>query len=437
MSVNCYKSRSVNRSARASLLLGTTVAGALLLAGTVATRADEHMVMVGQIPVPAEPGISSSACVPGTGLGAFDISFVDPKTDLYVLADRTNAGVDFFDASDDTFIGRVGGFAGVKCNTATPPAANNSISGPDGVVIVGGKEVWAGDGDSTLKVIDIATFNVTAIIPVTDPTDSTVKMRVDEMAWDARDHILAAANNANTPPFITLVNTDTHEILGQIIFDKAHAGVDAQNGIEQSQWSPQTGLFYVSVPQVGPNPAQGGVSVIDPSSMKVIATYPVQNCSPAGLALGPRHEAMIGCGSAFGTPPTTQSLIINLDTGDVLANVTEAGGNDEVWFDPASQHYYLAARGTVDSQSGKVTPILGTVDANTFMFDGGVPTSTTAHSVAADKFSHHVFVPIGFVPTGSPAGTDPTNPCPTNGCIAVYLPSSIDDDDLGARLARR
>ena len=87
--------------------------------------------------------------------------------------------------------------------------------------------------------------------------------------------------------------------------------------------------------------------------------------------------------------------------------------------------------------AARLTPILGTVDANTFMFDGGVPTSTTAHSVAADKFSHHVFVPIGFVPTGSPTGTDPTNPCPANGCIAVYLPSSIDDDDLGARLARR
>ena len=55
---------------------------------------------------------------------------------------------------------------------------------------------------------------------------------------------------------------------------------------------------------------------------------------------------MIGCGAAFGTPPSTQSLIINLDTGDVLANITPAGGNDEVWFDPASQHYYLAARGT-------------------------------------------------------------------------------------------
>jgi hypothetical protein len=442
MSLNLYKSRSMEGSAKAALLLGT-IAGALLFAGTGATRADEHMVLVDKIVVP-QGTLPESTCVPGTGLGAFDISFADPKTDLYVLSDRTNGSVDFFDASDDTYIGRVRGFQGVKCTTPTPPAApaaNNAISGPDGVVIVDGSTVWAGDGDSTLKVIDIKTFNLTDTITVTDPTDPSVKMRVDEMAYDSRDHILAAANNANTPPFITMVDTNTHKILGQIVFDTAHAGVDATNGIEQSQWSPQTGLFYVSIPQLGPESAQGAVAVIDPSSMKVIAVYPVQNCSPAGLALGPRHEALIGCSASFTVPPstvaTTQSIIINLDTGDVLANITQAGGNDEVWFDPGTQHYYLAARGTVDSSTGKVTPILGTVDANTFMFDGGVATSTTAHSVAADKFSHHVFVPIGFVPTGSPAGTDPTNPCPMNGCIAVYLPSSIDDDDLGARLAKR
>jgi len=123
----------------------------------------------------------------------------------------------FFDASDDTYVGRVGGFRGVQCK-ADGKTADNSISGPDGVVIIGG-EVWAGDGDSTLKVINIKTFDVTATIKVTDPTDNTKTMRVDVMAYDARDHILAAANNANVPPFVTLVNTDTHQILGQIVFD--------------------------------------------------------------------------------------------------------------------------------------------------------------------------------------------------------------------------
>jgi hypothetical protein len=111
------------------------------------------------------------------------------------------------------------------------------------------------------------------------------------------------------------------------------------------------------------------------------------------------------------------------------------GCSASVWFDRGSGHYYLAARNNTDN-TGKITPILGTVDSKGNVFDGGVPTSTTAHSVAADKVSHHVFVPIGFVPPGSPAGTDPTNPCPDHGCIAVYLPSSIDDDD-GGKLAKR
>jgi hypothetical protein len=65
-----------------------------------------------------------------------------------------------------------------------------------------------------------------------------------------------------------------------------------------------------------------------------------------------------------------------------------------------------------------------------------VPTSTTAHSVAVDRRSHHIFVPFGFVPPGSPVGTDATNPCPDKGCIAVYLPSASDSDD-GTKEASR
>jgi len=66
-------------------------------------------------------------------------------------------------------------------------------------------------------------------------------------------------------------------------------------------------LFYVSVPNIDPNDdGSGFVSVIDPGTMKVIANYPVPNCNPAGLAIGPEHQAMVGCSSAFGTPPSTQ-----------------------------------------------------------------------------------------------------------------------------------
>jgi hypothetical protein len=374
-------------------------------------RADEHMVLVDTIDVE------------GKGLGAFDISFVDPKLGLYVLADRTNASVDFFNTRDNLFIKRVGGFKGVVLDPVTK-AAVNALSGPDGVVIVAHKEVWAGDGDSTVKVINIASSSVV------DTISTGGKFRCDEMAFDSDDHILAVANNADVPPFVTMINTDTHKIVAKIVFDGTNNTPDAtETGIEQPQWSPKTGLFYVSVPQIIPSdPTAGGVSVIDPASNKVTATFPVPDCSPAGLALGPNHQALIGCSASFGVTPNvvTQSQIINIKTGKIVKTIPQVGGSDEVWFDSGSGHYYLAARNNTDN-TGKILPSLGTIDAKTNMFDGNVPTSTSAHSVAADSKSLHVYVPIGFAT--NPAA-DPTNPCPNvkKGCIAVYLPSSLDNE---------
>ncbi len=395
------------RSTAAYLLAGAALA--VLPSGGRPAQADEHLTLIDKIDVG------------GNGLGAFDISFVDPKIGLYVLADRTNASVDLFDADHDTFIGRVGGFKGVVHNP--DGSANNAKSGPDGVVVVDHREVWAGDGDSTVKVIDLASRKIV------DTISTKGQLRVDEMAWDSRDHIIAVANNADTPPFVTLIDTDSRKILKKIVFDSTNGTPDATNGIEQPAWSPVTGMFYVSVPQVGPNAENGGVSVIDPHTMKVVTTYPVKDCSPGGLTMGPHRRALIGCSASFGTSPNvlTQSVVIDITNGHTK-NITEVGGSDEVWYDRGSNHYYLAARANADN-TGKVSPILGTVDANSNRFDGGTPTSTTAHSVAANSDNLHVFVPIGFVPPGSPATTDPTNPCREHGCVAVYKPSGIGHED--------
>jgi hypothetical protein len=163
--------------------------------------------------------------------------------------------------------------------------------------------------------------------------------------------------------------------------------------------------------------------VIDPNTQMVIGTFLVSNCSPAGLALGPNNEALLGCGSAFGTPPTTQSLIIDITStnftlnGAVVATVP-IGGSDEVWYDPGTQHYFLAARANL--AAGSPAPILGSIDAVSHQLDSSIPSSTTSHSVAADQNSHLVFLPAGFVPPTSTT-PDPNNPCPTTGCIAVYF----------------
>jgi hypothetical protein len=379
----------------------------------------------------------------GKTLGAFDISFVDPKIELYILADRTNASVDLFDSEEAEFIGRVGSlcpapapntdfcFQGVVLNP--DGSANNALSGPDGDVIVDHKEIWAGDGDSEIKVIDIATRQFITTI------STGGKFRVDEMAYDSRDHLLAAANNADTPPFVTVFDTNAKTIVAKLVFQTGspNANVDAQNGIEQPQWSPETGLFYVSVPQVGSDPTVGGVSVIDPATNMVTGTFLVKNCGPNGLALGPRHQALLGCGAAFPpqtTPPdptlvqTTQSVIIDITSTDftldgaVVASVP-IGGNDEVWFDKGTRHYFLGADNNL--ANNKNAPILGSIDAKTNKLDPSPVSSRTAHSVAADKNSHFVFLPIATPSTTTP---DPTNPCPTTGCIAVYKAHSEPSD---------
>jgi hypothetical protein len=399
-------------------------------------KGDEQLVLKKTI------GVGSDSSGKPLTLTAFDISFVDPKIELYVLADRTNASVDLFDSEEAEFIGRAGSlcpapapntdfcFQGVKATT--------SASGPDGVVIVDNKEIWAGDGDSKIKVIDIAKRQFITTI------DTGGQFRVDEMAYDSRDHLLAAANNADTPPFVTVFDTQAKTIVAKLVFKtgSANANVDAQNGIEQPQWSPETGLFYVSVPQVGSDPTVGGVSIIDPKTNTVTGTFLVKNCGPNGLALGPRHQALLGCGAAFPpqtTPPdptlvqTTQSVIIDITSTDftldgaVVARVP-IGGNDEVWFDKGTRHYFLGADNNL--AKNKNAPILGSIDAKTNKLDPSPVSSRTAHSVAADRNSHFVFLPIA-----TPAATTPdlTNPCPTTGCIQVYLAHSEPSDDEVAK----
>jgi len=399
--------------AATSLAAGTMAV--MLLTGGGPARADEQLQLVTTIDVG------------GNGLGAFDISFDDPKIDLYVLSDRTNASIDLVDASDDTFIGRIGGFKGV---VLTNGVANNNISGPDGNTVVNNKEVWAGDGDSTMKIIDLASRSIV------DTISTGGQFRVDEMANDPRDHLVAAANDADTPPFITFFDTNSRKIVGKLTFDGTNGTPNATGGIEQTQYSPQTGMLYTSVPDSadGTTPVAngspfGGVAVTDPRTMKVVAIYTVPNCSPAGLALGPKHQALLGCSASYGTSPNvlTQTVVIDIRNGNVVQSIPQIGGNDEVWYDRGTNHYYLGASKNVDN-TGKAMPALGFVDGGTNTFDGSVPSSTTAHSVAASRLNGQVFLPIGFVPPGSPAGTDPTNTiCPTHGCIAVYVPSGSDN----------
>src|SRR6516225_2616768 len=120
----------------------------LATAAWATTAAAAELKKVAEIPIPGEPMVS------------FDISYIDQKTGRYYLADRSNKSLDIVDAKTNTFIGRVAGFVGP---IVVNGKVNNDKSGPDGVVVFDG-QAWVGDGDSTVKVVDLKSMRIADVI---------------------------------------------------------------------------------------------------------------------------------------------------------------------------------------------------------------------------------------------------------------------------------
>ena len=367
--------------AAVGMLAGAGVLGAPARAATAAPAG------------PATPAVRRVATltVPGRPLASFDIGYVDSRG-VYALSDRSNHGLDFFDAATGRFIGRADGFTGYD------PAAGFDAAGPNGVVAVGPNEFWAGNGDSTVKVVDRRTRAIVASIPTGG------RKRVDEMTYDPRDHLVAVVNNADDPPFITFIASRTRRVLGKIVLDRA------TDGAEQPAWDPVTGRLYLSIPVLDKIKANGAVAVIDPRRRRLERYLPVHACMPAGLAVGPHGHLLVGCSDdavAAGFAPKT--LVLDARSGKTLAAIRAVGGSDEVWYDPTADFYYMAAGGFPGGA------VLGVVDARNNRWLANLPTGTHAHSVAADPRSGRVFVPIA---------ADPHNPTCPAGCIAVFAPAA-------------
>src|SRR3989454_6969862 len=252
--------REFSKSTVLASFLASALFGAMLLATTSAALADPPCQGLGA-PTTTQTKCLTAVLIPGNPLRSYDISFVNPDRAEYYLADRSNAGIDIIDTRNNTFKRRLPGFVGVVLNTNG--TVNNNKSGPDGVV-THGRWLYAGDGDSTVKVFDLNAPNASALKQTISTVPATVlakdKTRVDEMALSADGKFLIAANNAEDPPFSTLfaANGDAHTsaVTTIVRIEATHALIPPGLGlsIEQPTWEPKTRRFYVSVPTIANNP---------------------------------------------------------------------------------------------------------------------------------------------------------------------------------------
>jgi hypothetical protein len=356
---------------------------------------------------------------------SFDISWVDQATQTYYLSDHTNDGVDAINAATDTFESVIGAgdFTGNGTTaTAAQDAAcgSHGTGGPNGELSleVGGvRQLWAGNGVdaatpvSAVKVFDLATPG-SGTLAATISTGG--KCRADELSYDPVDHLVLIANDLDNPAYVSLISVHRDPSQDKVV--KTITFSDAIDGIEQSAYDAGNGMFYVNIPQVPTTTGawQGEVAMINPRTMTVARTFPVAGCSPAGLAIDTASQQMLlGCsgdamtgdtvaGVTYG-PNHAASVIMSTRDGRIVGTTGQVGGSDEVWFDPASRTYYLAANSMTSNgeSTGYATPVLGVIAAGRASSNGSAsrwlgnfPTAAQAHSVAVDSVNGRIFVPI-------------------------------------------
>ena len=425
--------------------------------------------------------INGTAANRSTAMVSFDISFVDSTNGLYYLADRSNQAIDVVDTTGaftgtpDTLFGQIGGptfnFAGVA-------KGNNNNAGPDGVASFvhqgGGNCIFVGDAPSRVVSIN---GNVSFVQKVGDVSTGGTG-RADELAYDPADGLLLVVNNADDPPFATLISvnkgTCALTVGTRITFTTGGTGglINATNGAEQPVWDPGTRHFYISIPEVngpgggGPN---GGVASVTTSGT-VDKFFPINFCQPSGLTLGPNGDLLVNCSTVFDFGGQSCSAVVPapIPTGSTtpaapatcagIANPLVAicnpakgctpsngsltaaygiGGGDEAWFNSGDGRYYVTgANNAVGPSLGVVNSTGAGLIANgqtpNILFQllptlppvpaiPGVRGAGTVHSVASNGTLNKIYVPLPannvYSITGD--GGTLTSAC-VQGCIAVY-----------------
>ena len=304
----------------------------------------------------------ATIALPG-GLAGFDIAWVDPSEKFY-LTDRTltkgTGRIDVIDTQTNKFLYSIPtkptefGFVG----TVPVVTAGCTISGPNGLVHIPQlNQLYVGDGDSNVKVVDLAAKAIVAIIPTGG------KCRADELNYDPIDHIIMIANPGDDPPFVTFISTDTQTVLGKYVYPSSQSGQHGA-GLEQPAFSPVTKRFYMTVPALRGSTA-GSVDVFNPITMQMEKSYPTPSCSPAGLIITANQHLVTSCG-----------IVMDL-SGNVVA--TPTASSDQIWYNLGDNLIYFGGGQVIDAESNQVVAKL--------------PSAAGQHTLAVDQNNNHIFLP--------------------------------------------
>ena len=315
----------------------------------------------------------SAGEIPIGGEGGWDILTIDPTANRLYLAHSTKVVV--VDLGKNAVIGEITDTPGVHAFVAVPALQRGFSSN--------GKEAKA-------AVVDLRTLKTISKIDTGQSPDAIV--------YEPRQGEVYVFNHTGNS--VTVINAKTATVSETIQLDgnPEFAAVDEK-----------AGRIYCNIED------KSEVAVIDTSKHEVVARWPLApGKEPSGIALDPRNHRL------FSACHNKLMMMLDTETGKVIANVPIGAGVDGCEFDDSTQLVFASCGdGTTTIAKEEMPNKLTVVQV--------LNTERGARTMALDRITHRIYLPTAqFAPPPSPSpGASPARPAvvPNTLKLLVYGPA--------------
>jgi DNA-binding beta-propeller fold protein YncE len=134
---------------------------------------------------------------------------------------------------------------------------------------------------------------------------------------------------------------------------------------------------------------------IDAQKLSVLHRWPLTGCKePSGLAIDQKNRRLFSvCGNK-------KMMVVNADTGKVVATVAIGDDPDAAGFDPGTQLVFSS-----NGESGDLT-VIHEDSPDSYTVVENVPTKKYARTMAIDLKTHNIFLPIAEFEPVAPKGEE-------------------------------
>src|SRR6266480_214464 len=311
--------------------------------------------------------------IPIGGEGGWDILTIDSAASRLYLSHATKVVV--VDLITDTVAGEIADTPGVHGFVAVPEVQRGFSSN--------GKEAKS-------SVVDLITLKTISKIDTGQSPDAIV--------YEPRHREVYVFNHTGNS--VTVIDAKSAAVSATILLGGSpeFAAVDEK-----------AGRIYCNIED------KSEVAVIDSTKHEVVARWPIApGEEPSGIALDAAHHRL------FGTCHNKMMVMVDTETGKVVANVPIGGGVDGCAFDDASQLAFASCGDGTTTIAKEETPQKLTVVQT-------LKTERGARTMALDPKTHRIYLPTAqFQPAPSPSpGASPSRPTivPNTLKLLVYGPA--------------